>query len=61
MAVFGFKMLNKSFLFQKVCFRLVSKSFFNRFLNPHFDVRVFQIVVFALDVLQKSTFHGNRF
>ena len=42
-------------------FGFVSQSFFDRFLNRNFGVWDFQIIVFASMVLQKSTFHGNRF
>ena len=52
----GFKMRKKRFIF-----RLVSRSFFYRFLTRVFDVWDFKIVVFAWNVLQTSTFHGNRF
>ena len=38
-----------------------SQVIFNRFLNRNFNVWDFQIEVFAKDVLQKSTFHINRF
>ena len=41
--------------------RLVSRSFFYRFLTRISDVWDFQFFVFAWNVLQKSTFHGNRF
>ena len=41
-------MLKKVFFFG-----LVSRSYFYRFLNRQFNVRDFQIVVFALKVLQK--------
>ena len=42
--------------FKNRFFKLVSKSFCYRFLNRNFDVRDFQIVVFAWTVLQKSIF-----
>ena len=40
--------------------RLGSRSFFYQFLTRMFDVWDFQIVFFALKVLQKSTLHENR-
>ena len=39
---------------------LVSRSFLYRFLNRSFDLGL-QSVVCAKNVLQQSTFHGNRF
>ena len=42
-------------------FKLVPKSFLYRFLTRDFDVWDFQNVVSAWKVLQKPTFHGNRF
>ena len=44
-----------------VCFGLVSRSFVYRFLNRYFEALDFEIVVFSLEVFQKTTFHGTRF